>query len=214
MNFIKLISIVLALSITSCDSFIRTNKTWNKSYYNDYVQKFLVTDNGETIILIGYKFHYTLSEELNSIKELLKWKNRSKLKMIVHEFDTESPDIVRGGVTLKIKSDIISKSDLKFLQKIGFTKKKDNKYYKKTINLFGRRYKPNSTTVYNTKSKLSREYKMVVRHNNAADIYEKVALTPIMLTVDGFKMAEGVPIINIPFVIANGLIFDNIQVPE
>ena len=195
MPFIKtlLIAILITTNLASC-----TDALWQKSYYSETFKNFLITKDGQKIVLLGKKYHYIFDDKSGTIKKLLSWESRSKLEMEIDGFLVNNTIDVNASVTVKSKTQKNSSVELSdqetvFLKDLGFTKARSNDtVLKKKINLVGTRYLPKSGVNYDKSSSFSKEYRVSIEQSSFGDKTIKIAFTPVALAADGVLMVAGV----------------------
>lgn len=203
MSFIKtlLIAILITTNLASC-----TDALWQKSYYSETFKNFLITKDGQRIVLLGKKYHYIFDDKSGTIKKLLSWESRSKLEMEIDGFLVNNTIDVNASVTVKSKTQKNSSVELSdqetgFLMDLGFTKDHSNDtVLKQKINLVGTRYLPKSGVNYDKSSSLSsfsKEYRVSIEQSSFGDKTIKIAFTPVALAADGVLMVAGVTLMTV-----------------
>ncbi len=121
MSFIKtlLIAILITTNLASC-----TDALWQKSYYSETFKNFLITKDGQRIVLLGKKYHYIFDDKSDTIKKLLSWESRSKLEMEMDGFLVNNTIDVNASVTVKSKTQKnssveLSDQETNFLKDLG-----------------------------------------------------------------------------------------------
>jgi hypothetical protein len=183
--FFMVLSLVLLMS-SSC----LTSSLWKDhyKYYDDTINQYLITKDGERVIFLGKKYHYILNDKDNVIKELLNWPSRKKMTMSIYNFNAISKDKVEVSIKVSVDSkkqlDELSQSELTFLKSLGFKTSKFDSY--KIFHLNGQRYLPKPNTSYGFNSSLNKNYnvKVGIKYNSATDIAGNIALTPITVVGD------------------------------
>lgn len=196
MPFIKtlLIAILITTNLASC-----TDALWQKSYYSETFKNFLITKDGQRIVLLGKKYHYIFDDKSDTIKKLLSWESRSKLEMEINGFLVNNTIDVNASVTVKANSSVkLSDQEKGFLKDLGFTKARSNDtVLKKKINLVGTRYLPKSGVNYDKSSSFSKEYRVSIEQSSFGDKTIKIAFTPVALATDGVLMVAGVTMMTV-----------------
>jgi hypothetical protein len=200
MPFIRtlLIAILITTNLASC-----TDALWQKSYYSETFKNFLITKDGQRIVILGKKYHYIFDDKSGTIKKMLSWESRSKLEMEIDGFLVNNAIDVNASVTVKSKIQKNSSVELSdhekgFLEDLGFTKAHSNDdVLKKKINLVGTRYLPKSGVNYDKSSSFSKEYRVGIEQSSFGDKAVKIAFTPVTLATDGVLMVAGVTLMTV-----------------
>lgn len=199
MKIIKsfLIVALLTTNLTSCTSLLWSNKRT----YKETLRDFLVTKDGEKIVILGKKYHYILDDKSGLIKKILTWNGRSKLEMEINDFEVIDAANISGSVTIRSKVQNNSSTSLNgqerdFLEdELGFSRKHpdhNSTIFEKKISLTGERYLPKPGVNYDTQSHLNKEYQVHIGYTNSGNKAVKIALTPVAVAADGVLVITGV----------------------
>lgn len=193
---------LLILNLMSCN----TASLWQKEYsYTETAQEFLITNDGNKIIILGEKYHYILDDNNGVIKKILTWDKRSNLKMTIYDLEVIKSNKVIGSVMISTdpeKKHTFTKNEIKFFDELEFSQ--PNFMYddllEKQISINGTRYLPKPGVNYETHSSLNKRYKFEVKYD---DNIKKAALTPVFVAADGLGVALGAAmfVIAVPLVI-------------
>ena len=208
MKPIKIIFIVtILLNLVACN----TVEFWQrKSFYEENFKDFLVTKEGDQIVILGTKYHYIFKDSSNLVSQLLAWNSRSKLRLKINNFKIQESEKISGWVTVNNEDKDglaipLNKNEKEFLKKLGFKEGK-NFILSQNILLKGERYLPKKGVNYNisSASHFNKEYKIDIEEpSDLTDKAKKIALTPILITADGVAIVTGtaMAIVVIPLVI-------------
>lgn len=192
----KIILIVsILLSLIACN----TMELWQKkSFYEETFKDFLVTKDGDQIIILGAKYHYIFQDSSNLLSKLLAWNGRSKLRLKINNLKIQESEQISGWITVSNEDNdnlttSLKQSEKEFLKKLGFKENK-NFIFAKSIFLKGKRYLTKKGVNYNisSPSRFNKEYKTNIEVTNGFnDNAKKIALTPIFITADGVGIVAG-----------------------
>lgn len=211
MKYLKL-SLVIVLFLNSCQN---TSKLWRGDRsYKETIQQFLIGKDAAKIVFIGTKYHY-IFDDPESLRNILTWDNRSKIKIGYYQFVATSPRKIDGYIVLKTmpikesssnKISPLSETDLEFLKNNGFVFKKvgDENIEEKRFNLNGERYLPKRGVDYSkSSSPLIKDYQLMISesYNSASDKVEKILLTPIAMVRDTPTIVGGAIFVSLILVV-------------
>lgn len=188
-KFIKsfLIITLLVTSISSC----YTTELWKKdSYYKETFKDFLITKEGDKIIILGKKYHYIFDDQSKTLGKLLSWNEREKLELVINNLEILKSGKVSGLAIVRNKrynDSSLSEKEARFLSELGLVKRKNRgrSILEKRIDLKGVRFLPKKGVNYDISSQFNKEYKVRISDSGFSDKVTKIALTPISVTLDG-----------------------------
>jgi hypothetical protein len=183
----KMLFIFLAsLILTSCTSIL-----WRKSGYEEEFQRFLMSEDGAELVVIGKKFHYIFSIDEN-LQSVLLWGNRKKIHPHFYDFSVSGDGIISGNYRLDIIADGSNGDDIGWLLAAGFQKSPEfhdefgNYFYDGVLN--GIRYRANRLVNAHVENigKFSRKYQIFIGEADSS-IWQagKILMTPVTVALDG-----------------------------
>lgn len=178
--------LLLIFLISSCE-IDGTKRLWSRNWsYRDYINSFLISEDGTTIVFVGEKYHYVLIDKSEIIKDLLTWNGRKKLIIHTSNFIAGFDNSIELEANISSVPTNFTNDESNFLRKVGFSEA--NKRFFKNIKLNGKRYLPRSGVDYNKFSSLSKKISIDVKYNSYGQVMLKTALTPLTVTSDTISL--------------------------
>ncbi len=212
----KFQSLIIIFSLLFNSGCITAEMWKKKEYYDDTIKQYLISEDGNKVVFLGKKYHYIFDDNSGIIKQLLNWNKRQKLVMNIYDFEAISENDVKlsAWISSSFQKELstknlenLSKDEMDFLVKLGFTDKKLRNEYTlgKTLNLSGIRYLPKSGVDYKVgNSSLNKEYKVrvTIGHDSTLNKSRKIALTPVTVAGDSITIVVGAGVLVVTLAIA------------
>ncbi|MDQ7089720.1 MAG: hypothetical protein Q9M50_03635 [Methylococcales bacterium] len=170
----------------------------NSRTYTEEARSFLITEQGTQLVVIGKKHHYIFAAPDNTLKFILQWPEKKRIKASFSSFKIDTEQSVSGTYTLIVKkSPDLSVETNALLMAKGFTENKALKILNYHGSLEGTRYSADSFKLPKTLF-LNKKYKLHMIEEmplSASGVVKKILLTPLAIAADGLIILGGAPIL-------------------
>lgn len=160
------------------------------------VSTFLITQDGKNLIVAGKQHHYIFTAN-NTLKFILTWPEKKRVKAAFHDFSVRSDQSVSGTYELVVKDDQNLTAEMKqqLLSK-GFAENKAEKTLRHHDWIQGTRYSADKFKMPAT-MQLNQKYtiNMSEYQPSASATIKRILLTPLAIAADGLLILGGVPIL-------------------
>lgn len=146
----KIIALTTILSMSACsstplspESSFCTYTAETSQHEGDKITHFMLSEDGKTLIMMGYKNHYSLqiNEDINA---LLKWDAREKIKAYLYDAKSNDGKSISMRYNLYVSDTDATKEDISFLKSHKFSFVSIYKSYVHTGELHGQFYQANA----------------------------------------------------------------------
>jgi len=164
-------------------------------YFTEEISSFLITQNGQSLIVIGKQHHYIFTAN-DTLKFVLGWAEKKRVKANFNHFVIRSDQTVYGSYSLTVNMNDLNAAAKNVLLKHEFEqdKKQNTLRYNGSVN--GVRYLAGNVTIPAT-LKLNQKYtlEMTEHYPSASAAIQRVLLTPLALVGDGLLILGGIPVL-------------------
>lgn len=210
-NKLKLLLFILVSCFLSACT-IHTETLWKtpetkEVVYVENISHFLITEDGEKIVIIGDKYHYVFPNQ-NDLANILKWSDRKLLSAKFHRnFNVDTSNQISGDYLILCDNKELTKEQEQWLWDNGFViKVNDGKAaFVLEKQIHGKRYLSKEKLNLSKYAKLNKEYKITIYAEKAnfwGNKWVKAAQTPITVAEDGLATIALSPLIAIALPIA------------
>lgn len=170
-----------------------TIDVWKNDTYEEHISHFLTTQDGNTLIVIGDRYHY-LFPEAKQLNEIMQSKNSGFLRAeFGNKFVVSKDNDIRGTFRILCDCKKPSKDLVNWLLNSGFKKVPvENKCssnivsYVRERTISGKRYSASNES-FDTTKKLNGTYVVYIEEEHGPlGTVARIAKTPISVAVDGF----------------------------
>lgn len=181
-----LFSLIIIILFTSCT----TKELWSNASYHTPIEKFLISEDKKTLVVVGDKYHYIFPLD-NNLKEILLSNKRKLLKVFFQSFKISSNNTIAGSYILYYDTKgNIKDNNIEWFKKRNFTESSNNSIFSYNISyikigsLKGTRYLANKTI--STNNKFIKKYCIKIEEDYYKyDENTRIKNTPVTVTVDG-----------------------------
>ncbi|MBT8113117.1 MAG: hypothetical protein KJO47_05515 [Gammaproteobacteria bacterium] len=182
--------LIISLILISCTS--TTESLWENPSYKEKIGRFLISEGGTKLAIIGEKYHYIFDLD-KELKNILLSTIRASLKPSFYSFKVDENNNISGKFILYYSSD--NKKDIEWLTKSGFINKtrRNDKLFTYTFlsAINGKRY--STTTNANKSIDFSKPYFLKIEEpSSLLSSTGKIVATPITVAADGVMTISGV----------------------
>ncbi len=192
--------LLVALSFLILGGACFTPMLYNESMYKNHafveeVSSFLITKEGNKLIVIGKEHHY-IFETNKHLNFILQWEERKRVIASFSNFNIKTDQSLLGSYHLRINIDeslTLEKKSLLIAK--GFTENKVLKILEYHGKLQGERYLANKVKIPAI-MQLNKKYSinMIEDTSLSTGLAKRILLTPVAVVADGIVLA-GAPII-------------------
>jgi hypothetical protein len=197
---------LLLLSVTLCFALLTQTGCVTSSLYKDSVEahrdfieevnSFLITADGKQLIVVGKQYHYIFAADDETLKFILTWAEKKRVKASFENFVINSNQAVSGMYTLAVDTgqSLTAESNQLLVSK-GFV----NNTVQKTLvyhgALHGVRYLADKFVLPAT-MQLNQKYSITMREDypSASSVLGRILLTPLAMAADGLLLVGGIPV--------------------
>lgn len=156
-----LFSIIIYIVIAGCSH--TTTSEW-QDIYTDDIYQFLISEDGNSLVFVGIKYHYVFVNN-DELKDLLLWEDRRLLKASFNEnFVVRNSNKIMGSYSLICNCAHLTLKQTQWLKTNGFNKG-DSNIYMKTSSLSGKRYLADDVVSNNEYANLTHPYEITIEEN-------------------------------------------------
>lgn len=186
-NFANRLVIFVLLTTLFLGSCTFTKKVW-RNYYEETFRHFLFSTDGRFVVFLGRKYHYIFTDYTGKMKEILSWPGGREYLFINVEESFLKLDVhnkVTGQIRVESFYNRLPPRDYEFLRAIGFRTEYEKGPLVIELDMVGKRYLARSDLGMRV-ADLKRNYIVPIYYEgDLAENSLKVALTPIILALDG-----------------------------
>jgi hypothetical protein len=189
------ITLFFALLITGCvTSSLYKNSTETHRNFVEEVSSFLITADGKQLIVVGKQYHYIFAAEDETLKFILTWPEKKRVKASFENFVINSNQAVSGMYTLTVAGQDLTAESNKLLVSKGFISNVSQKTLVYHGALHGVRYLADKFTLPTT-MQLNQRYSITMREDypSASAVLGRILLTPLAMAADGILLVGGIP---------------------
>lgn len=198
----KILTLLIAVSFLIFGGACFTPALYDKPaeqtrHFVEVVNTFLITQDGKNLIVAGKQHHYIFTPN-DTLKFILAWPERKRVKVTFNNFSITSDQTVLGSYQLRIdNADNLTNETLKQLSLKGFTRSASLPlfltYYGQ---IQGTRYLADKFQLP-AAMQFSRTYSisMIEHQPSATEAMKRILLTPLAVAADGLLILGGVPIL-------------------
>jgi len=195
---ILLIAITFLVFAGACFTPQLYNQNTNETRaFEEKINTFLITADGNQIIVVGNQHHYIFNAN-KTLKFILQWQHKQAVTADFSSFRIDNNQAVTGSYNLKIKAGKkLSIAKRKLLISKGFTEHPVTKNLYYDGNLQGKRYLANAVKIPNTML-LNKTYTIQMLEtmpDSATNAVKKILLTPLAIAADGLLILGGTPLL-------------------
>lgn len=164
--------------------------------YVEEVSSVLITQDGKNLIVAGKQHHYIFAAN-DTIKFILTWAEKKRVKAEFHDFSVRSDQSVSGGYSLTVDNGQGLTPEMKtLLLSKGFTNNEIGKKFYHSSWLQGTRYSADKFAMPKA-MQLNQKYtiNMTEYQPSASAAIKRILLTPLAVVGDGLLILGGVPIL-------------------
>jgi hypothetical protein len=182
----------------ACFTPMLYDKPMDKSHsFMEEVSSFLITKEGNKLIVIGKEHHY-IFESNDTLKFILQWSEKKRVKASFSSFNIKTDQSLLGSYDLSVHigKDLSSETKALLIAK-GFTENTALKILNYHGTLQGERYLADNVKIPVT-MQLNKKYHINMIEDasvSASRVAKRILLTPIALLADGLLVIGGIPIL-------------------
>jgi hypothetical protein len=169
--------------------------------HRDFVEEvssFLITADGKQLIVVGKQHHYIFAANDETLKFILTWPEKKRVKAGFENFVINSNQAVSGMYTLTVDAtqDLTAESNQLLVSK-GFVNNTTQKTLTYHGALHGTRYLADKFVLPAT-MQLNQKYTITMRedyaYSSASSVLGRLLLTPLAIAADGLLLIGGIPV--------------------
>ena len=174
-----------------------TGSVIEKRTFDEEISAFLITKDGKQFIVVGKKYHY-IFPTTETLKFILTWSEKKRVKATFNEFTTSSYQSVSGKYTLTVDTGNNLAPEINdLLASKGFTRQNSDNSLSYSGIITGTRYLADKFDLpaplqFNQKYTIamSEEYSSI----SPTVTTERILLTPLTIAADGVILIFGMPV--------------------
>ena len=117
---------ILLLSCMTLQSCVTTDLMWADSTYSESIENFLISSDGEQLVIIGEKYHYIFPTE-KKLTSILLSNEKKNIEPVFYNYRVQPDGIITGAYTLRYVYKNKTPENNKWLEQNGFSYSKKNK---------------------------------------------------------------------------------------
>jgi hypothetical protein len=191
------VTLLCALLMTGCvTSALYKDSAETHRDLLEEVSSFLITADGKQLIVVGKQHHYIFAADDETLKFILTWAEKKRVKAGFENFVINSNQTVSGMYTLTVDAgqDLSAEAN-KLLTSKGFTSNATQKTLVYHGALHGTRYLADKFVLPAT-MQLNQKYTIAMREDyaSASSVLGRILLTPLAMAADGLLLVGGIPV--------------------
>ncbi len=167
----------------------------NSRAFTEEVSSFLISQEGNKLIVIGKAHHYIFDTN-NLLKFILQWSEKKQVKASFANFTIKTDQSLSGTYHLRIRLENLNPDIKALLIAKGFTQHPVLKILEYQGKLQGKRYLAGKVKIPAT-MQLNKTYDIPMIEEapiSASEVAKRVLLPPVALLADGVLVIGGIPI--------------------
>lgn len=204
----KIISLTLVAAMTACSvtpaNHTSGNKVSGESLMGEKVSHFMMTEDGNTLIVLGNKHHFSFPID-NNIKDILTWESRNRISASFYDVESQDGENVKLKYRLMMFKDS-TPAQITFLKAHHFNYNSNIGFYELNNSLSGHYYAANDVDLTRF-NKFKREYRLmykgeripVAKHNTSVTevggsllfLGAALIIIPLMAITSPFREHKG-----------------------